>query len=86
MAAGSRLSIDQQYLRPAVLEYIDEEAGHEHWILNDMEACGVDRVQAAELPVSYESELMVSYLYDTVNRKNPLGIFGMVLVLEDTGA
>ena len=86
MAAGSRLSSDQEYLQPAILEYIEEEAGHEHWILNDMEACGVDRSQAAVLPAPFESELMVSYLYDTVNRKNPLGIFGMVLVLEGTSA
>lgn len=86
MAAGSRLAGNQEYLQPAILEYIDEEAGHEHWILNDMEACGVSRSQAAALPAPYESEVMVSYLYDTVNRKNPLGIFGMVLVLEGTSA
>lgn len=86
MAAQSRLSGDQEYLQPAILEYIDEEAGHEHWILNDMEACGVDRSQAASLPAPYETEVMVSYLYDSVNRKNPLGIFGMVLVLEGTSA
>ena len=82
MAAGSRLANDQRYLQPAILEYIDEEAGHELWILDDMEACGIDRGQAAGLPASHESEVMVSYLYDTVNRKKPLGIFGMVLVLD----
>jgi long-chain acyl-CoA synthetase len=86
MAAGSRLSTDQRYLQPAILEYIDEEAGHELWILNDVEACGVDRSQAVARPAPFESEVMVSYLYDTVNRKNPLGIFGMVLVLEGTSA
>tara|TARA_B110000503_G_scaffold116162_1_gene175007 strand:- start:7330 stop:8082 length:753 start_codon:yes stop_codon:yes gene_type:complete len=86
MAAGSRLANDQRYLQPAILEYIDEEAGHELWILDDMEACGIDRGQAAGLPASHESEVMVSYLYDTVNRKKPLGIFGMVLVLEGTSA
>ena len=86
MAAGSRLSTAQQYLQPAIQEYIDEEAGHENWILNDVEACGVDRSQTVALPTPFESEVMVSYLYDTVNRKNPLGIFGMVLVLEGTSA
>ena len=86
MAAGSRLSTAQQYLQSAIQEYIDEEAGHENWILNDVEACGVDRSQTVALPTPFESEVMVSYLYDTVNRKNPLGIFGMVLVLEGTSA
>jgi hypothetical protein len=29
---------------------------------------------------------MVSYAYDTVQRRNPAGLFGMVLVLEGTSA
>jgi len=29
---------------------------------------------------------MVSYAYDTVQRRNPVGFFGMVLVLEGTSA
>ena len=30
------------WLQPAICEYIEEEAGHEQWILNDLKACGVD--------------------------------------------
>lgn len=32
------------------------------------------------------TELMIAYAYDTIHRCNPLGFFGMVLVLEGTSA
>jgi pyrroloquinoline quinone (PQQ) biosynthesis protein C len=32
------------------------------------------------------TDLMVSYAYDTVARKNPVGFFGMVYVLEKTSS
>lgn len=42
MACGSRLPQEPRWLRDAVLGYIDEEQGHEEWVLNDIEACGAD--------------------------------------------
>ncbi len=32
----------------------------------------------------FDTELMVAYAYDTVMRRNPIGLFGMVFVLEGT--
>ena len=84
MAVGARLDDDKAWLRTAVIEYITEEAGHEEWVLDDLEACGVERAAArASLP-AVATELMVAYAYDTVQRINPLGFFGMVQVLEGT--
>lgn len=84
MACGARLPIRLEWLRGAVCEYIDEEYGHEQWILNDISACGGDadavREGRPELPI----ELMVSFLYDLIARDNPVGLFGMVNVLEGT--
>ena len=40
MACGSRLSPSQAWLRDAVAEYIDEERGHEQWILDDIDQAG----------------------------------------------
>ena len=82
MAVGSRLGDDQEWLRSAVAEYIEEEIGHQEWILNDIEACGSSKEQARCSQPSLATELMVAYAYDTVQRKNPLGFFGMVHVLE----
>ena len=84
MACGARLPSSLEWLRKAVCEYIDEEYGHEQWILNDIAACGGDAEAVRLGQPSQAIELMVSYLYDTIARGNPVGFFGMVLVLEGT--
>ena len=84
MAVGSRLPEDKEWLREAVAEYIEEERGHQEWILNDIAACGFDRDAARAQAPHPATELMVAYAYDMVQRVNPLGFFGMVLVLEGT--
>lgn len=84
MATGARLSEDYEWLRSAVAEYIEEEIGHQEWILNDIAACGYDKEKARRSTPNLATELMVSYAYDMVNRVNPVGFFGMVHVLEGT--
>lgn len=84
MTTGGRLNEQYEWLRLAIAEYIDEEIGHQEWILNDIEACGYDKEQVRHSKPSLATELMVSYAYDMVHRVNPIGFFGMVLVLEGT--
>lgn len=84
MACGARLPEDREWLREAVADYIEEELGHQEWILNDIVACGGDREAARHSVPSPATELMVAYAYDTIHRVNPLGFFGMVFVLEGT--
>lgn len=84
MATGARLPLEREWLRDAVADYIAEERGHQEWILNDIAACGFDRETARRSLPSPATELMVAYAYDTVNRIDPLGFFGMVYVLEGT--
>ena len=84
MATGARLRPDQEWLREAIAEYIEEELGHQEWILNDIAACGFDPEKARHSQPNAATELMVAYAYDTINRVNPLGFFGMVQVLEGT--
>jgi hypothetical protein len=43
MACGGRLSGEYEWLRTAIGEYIEEEMGHQEWVLNDIEACGGDK-------------------------------------------
>lgn len=84
MACGSRLPDRLEWLRDDIVKYIEEERGHEQWVLNDIAACGTDsRVAAARAP-SLATELMVSFAYDTIARRNPVGLFGMIYVLEGT--
>lgn len=84
MAVGSRLSSAQEYYREAIAEYIEEELGHQEWVLNDIAATGADKEQVRHGTPRLATELMVAYAYDTVLRGNPLSFFGMVLVLEGT--
>ncbi|MFG0607331.1 iron-containing redox enzyme family protein [Vibrio mimicus] len=88
MACGSRLSDRYEWVRIAIADYIDEEKGHQEWILNDIRACGGDaqsvRLNQGEGRVSTPIEFMVAYLYHQIDRANPLGLFGMVWVLEGT--
>lgn len=84
MACGARLPERLEWLRTAVAEYIEEETGHQEWILNDIEACGADAEQVRRGQPALATELMVAYAYDTVQRRNPVGFFGMVFVLEGT--
>lgn len=84
MACGARLPSRLEWLRTAIGEYIEEEMGHQEWVLDDIAACGEDRAAAAAAAPSLATELMVAYAYDTIARGNPVGFFGMVLVLEGT--
>ena len=84
MAAGSRIPGEQEWLRDALAEYVEEELGHQEWILNDIEACGFSREAASRSLPNPETELMVAYAYHVIDRVNPVGFFGMVHVLEGT--
>lgn len=84
MSCGSHLSVDQKWLQPALIEYINEEAGHEQWILNDITAAGGDPVDTLQAGPALETELMLAYAYDSIQRHNALSFLGMVHVLEGT--
>lgn len=84
MATGARLPEDKEWLRVAIGEYIEEETGHQEWVLNDIAHCGYDKEAARRTSPNPATELMVAYAWDTVNRISPLGFFGMVHVLEGT--
>jgi pyrroloquinoline quinone (PQQ) biosynthesis protein C len=84
MAVGARLPDRHAWLREAVLHYLEEETGHDEWILNDIARAGGDRAVAAASQPAVATEAMVAYAWDTVMRGNPVGFFGMVQVLEGT--
>lgn len=84
MAAGSRIPARKEWLRNALAEYVEEELGHQEWILNDIRACGYDAESVRIGTPNPATELMVAYAYHTIDRCNPVGFFGMVHVLEGT--
>lgn len=83
-ACKAALPERNRWLAGPLDEYIEEEQGHDEWILNDIKACGGDAEAVRHGKPGAATELMVAYAYDTIARVNPLGFFGMVLVLEGT--
>ncbi len=82
-AFRSRIPAGREWLAPALDEYIEEEQGHDEWILDDIRACG-DTSAVRHSQPGVATEVMVAFAYDTIARRNPLGFFGMVHVLEGT--
>ena len=86
MACGARLPARLEWLRTGMSEYIQEETGHQEWILNDLRCCGADAEAVRNGQPDLPAELLVAYAYDVIARVNPVGFLGMVLVLEGTSA
>lgn len=84
MAAGARLPDSHEWVRGALAEYIDEEYGHQEWILNDIRACNGDAEAVRHGQPCRNIELMVAFLYHQIDRHNPMALLGMVQVLEGT--
>lgn len=82
MAVGARLQPRLGWLRKEIIHYTQEEEGHEQWILNDIEAAGGNAAAASMSLPSIATDSMIAYAYDTAMRRNPVGFFGMVFVLE----
>ncbi len=84
MALGGHLPDRLAHFRPQVADYVNEEMGHDEWILADIAAAGGDRQAVlASLP-DVATDAMIGYAWDVVLRRNPVGLFGMVHVLEGT--
>jgi len=84
MACGGKLDENHEWLRRSVAEYIEEELGHEEWILDDIDEAGGNSEKVRTNTPNISTEVMVSYAFDVIQRKNPVGFFGMVFVLEGT--
>lgn len=83
-ACRARIPSRLDWMRDAIDEYIEEETGHDAWILNDLRALGDDPAAVRRAGPGPQTEVMVAYAYDTISRRNPMGFFGMVHVLEGT--
>lgn len=84
MSMGARIPQEKKWLHKIIIEYLEEEVGHEEWILNDIEAVGGDKEQARHAVPNLETQTLIAYNYDYIKRKNPVGFLGMVFMLEST--
>jgi heme oxygenase len=80
--ALSHCGPEDDVYRAGLLQYLEEEKGHETWILDDINALGGDWNQVAEGPAPFAVRLMVGYAYYAIERISPYALLGMVHVLE----
>jgi pyrroloquinoline quinone (PQQ) biosynthesis protein C len=80
--AVSRCSPDDKRYQSALFEYINEERGHEEWILEDIEALGGNPDSVRQSAPRFPCKIMVGHAYYLVDRVSPYGLLGMVHVLE----
>jgi pyrroloquinoline quinone (PQQ) biosynthesis protein C len=78
--AASRTS-DERY-QDALVEYMEEERGHEKWILNDIRALGGDPDAVRDGQGGPACTIMVGYAYYAVEHISPYAFLGSVHVLE----
>ena len=78
--AAARTS-DEAY-QDALVEYMEEERGHEKWILDDIEAMGGDGAAVRYGKPGIACQVMVGYTYYAIEWINPYAMLGSVHVLE----
>ncbi|MCM2293792.1 iron-containing redox enzyme family protein [Allorhizobium sp. BGMRC 0089] len=71
-----------EYYQDALVEYMEEERGHEKWILDDIRALGgnADAVEKGE--PGQACAIMVGYAYYAIEHISPYAMLGSVHVLE----
>lgn len=81
-AAASRLDDRFRDVRYFLYEHMQEEKGHEQWVLNDLDAVGVPAAQAlAHAPTPWTLAL-IGYNYWAADRRHPCSALGMLYALE----
>ena len=81
-AAASRMSDEWQAVRHFLYEHMHEETGHEEWVLNDLEAIGVQRSDARHHVPSAHTLALNGYNYWAADRRHPCSVLGMLYALE----
>ena len=81
LAAACCSSEDRLY-QSALFEYIEEERGHEDWILEDIDALGGDAAAVRRSSPRFPCKVLVGHAFYLVDRVSPYGLLGMIHVLE----
>jgi len=81
-AAAARCSDRFREVRYDLYDRIEEEKGHETWVLEDIEAIGGDVASARAHPPSAPVQAMIAFNYFGAERVHPCSVLGMLYMLE----
>ena len=83
LAFAASRTTDERY-QDALVEYMEEERGHEKWILDDIRILGGDAQRVREGQPAPACAIMVGYAYYAIEHISPYAMLGSVHVLEGT--
>lgn len=81
LALASARTDDEAY-QDALVQYMEEERGHEKWILDDIRAFGGDAEAVRTGAPGQACQIMVGYTYYAIEWLSPYAMLGSVHVLE----
>jgi pyrroloquinoline quinone (PQQ) biosynthesis protein C len=81
-AAASRVPDAQRQVRYFLYEHMHEESGHEQWVMNDLEAVGVNATVGQAHEPSVHTLALSGYNYWAADRRHPCSVLGMMYTLE----
>ena len=65
-----------------MLDQCEEERGRDQWILSDIEHLGGDSLGVCQGIPNRPSRQLICYVFDQIQRINPLTVFGIVYVTQ----
>jgi len=81
-AAASRVPDKLRQVRYFLYEHMHEEAGHEQWVTNDLDAVGVAKSTVDAHQPSPHTLAVIGYNYWAADRRDPCSVLGMMYTLE----
>jgi pyrroloquinoline quinone (PQQ) biosynthesis protein C len=81
LALAAARTPDERY-QDALVEYMEEERGHEKWILDDIRALGGDAEAVRLGQPGPACRVMVAFAYHAIDHVSPYAMLGSVHVLE----
>ena len=80
--AASRCDDRFRSVRHELYERIEEENGHEEWVMDDIRATGGDPDRTRAVPPSPPVQSMIAFNYWSADRQHPCAVLGMLYQLE----
>jgi pyrroloquinoline quinone (PQQ) biosynthesis protein C len=81
-AAASRVPDSHRQVRYFLYEHMQEESGHEEWVMKDLEAVGVSHAVTRAHMAGIHTLALNGYNYWSADRRHPCSVLGMMYALE----
>ena len=81
-AAASRVGDAHKQVRYFLYDHMNDEKGHEEWVVNDLDAVGVRVGQVLDYRPTDMMLALNGYNYWAADRRHPCSVLGMLYALE----